>query len=61
MLEIKTGEGDWMVTDLSARLPYSVHETDQLNHAEVLWNRSLQQKVVHILPGTLAVVRAPRR
>jgi hypothetical protein len=47
--EIKAGQGDSLVTDVSARLPYSTHETDQLNHAEVLWSRTLQQKVAAIL------------
>ena len=53
--EIKPGAGDTLVTDLSARLPYSIHETDQLNHAEVLWDRTLQQKVVRIFSGAEAV------
>jgi pimeloyl-ACP methyl ester carboxylesterase len=47
--EIKAGQGDSLVTDQSARLPYSIHQTDQLNHAEVLWDRTLQQKVADIL------------
>jgi hypothetical protein len=47
--EIKAGEGDSLVTDQSARLPYAVHETDSLNHAEVLWNRALQEKVARIV------------
>ncbi len=47
--EIKEGVGDSLVTDASARLPFSVHETDQLNHAEVLWNRDIQRKVAGIL------------
>ncbi|MBZ5579857.1 MAG: GPI inositol-deacylase [Acidobacteriia bacterium] len=57
--EIKPGEGDSLVTDQSARLPYSIHQTDRLNHAEVLWDRGLQQNVVRILSAT-APVRASR-
>ncbi len=59
--EIKAGQGDSLVTDLSARLPYSVHETDQLNHAEVLWDRTLQQKVARILSGALPAIRVVGR
>lgn len=54
--EIKAGQGDTLVTDASARLPYSIHEIDQLNHAEVLWNRPLQEKVARILSGALQPV-----
>jgi len=56
--EIKAGQGDSLVTDASARLPYAIHETDQLNHAEVLWDRPLQEKVVRILSGALQPVHA---
>ncbi len=49
--EIKSGSGDSLVTDVSARLAYSKHETDNLNHAEVLWDRAVQQKVAAILSG----------
>jgi pimeloyl-ACP methyl ester carboxylesterase len=59
--EIKAGQGDSLVTDLSARLPYSVHETDQLNHAEVLWDRTLQQKAARILSGALPALRVVGR
>jgi pimeloyl-ACP methyl ester carboxylesterase len=58
--EIKAGEGDSLVTDQSARLPYSIHETDQLNHAEVLWDRTLQQKVAVILSGGSPRILAPK-
>ncbi|MBZ5540586.1 MAG: hypothetical protein LAN61_08720 [Acidobacteriia bacterium] len=56
--EIKAGQGDTLVTDASARLPYSIHETDQLNHAEVLWDRPLQEKVARILSGALQPIHA---
>ena len=47
--EIKPGFGDILVTDESARLPWSTHFTDQLNHAEIMWNRDLQKKVVDLI------------
>lgn len=59
--EIKAGQGDSLVTDVSARLPYSVHETDQLNHAEVLWDRTLQEKVAQLLSESRPLVRIPAR
>ena len=57
--EIKPGSGDALVTDASARLPHlgALHQTTQLHHAEVLWNRGLQQKVVQILSGLSAPVK----
>jgi pimeloyl-ACP methyl ester carboxylesterase len=59
--EIRAGSGDSLVTDVSARLPYSVHESDQLNHAEVLWDRRLQQEVVRILAGPVTPPQAVRK
>jgi acetyl esterase/lipase len=53
MPEITPGQGDILVSDQSARLPYSIHQTDQLNHVEVLWNRALQQQVASILSAPL--------
>jgi hypothetical protein len=50
--EVKPGRGDGLVTDVSARLPWSTHVTTSLNHAEVLWNRPLQQQVVALINGT---------
>ncbi len=47
--EVKPGKGDGVVTDASARLPFSIHQTTLLNHAEVLWDRPLQQKVAQLL------------
>jgi hypothetical protein len=49
--EVKPGRGDGLVTDVSARLPWSTHNTTSLNHAEVLWNRPLQQQVVSLING----------
>lgn len=50
--EITPGKGDGLVADARARLPFeSIHITDQLNHAEVLWDRNLQEQIVQILSG----------
>ncbi|HET6201895.1 MAG TPA: hypothetical protein VFI25_03730 [Planctomycetota bacterium] len=54
--EIKPGYGDTLVTDRSARFPFpsATHETDSLNHAEVLWDRRLQERVSGLLASGLA-------
>jgi hypothetical protein len=52
--EVKAGSGDGLVTDASARLPWSTHFTDQLNHAAVLWDRPLQSKVAQLIDPSLA-------
>ena len=51
--EVKAGYGDGLVTDASARLPWSTHFTDQLNHAQVLWNRPLQTQVARLIDPML--------
>ena len=52
--EVQVGYGDGLVTDASARLPWSTHVTDRLNHAEVLWDRALQMQVVQLIDPTRA-------
>jgi pimeloyl-ACP methyl ester carboxylesterase len=47
--EITPGKGDGFVSDKSARLPFSIHETNHRNHMEVLWDKGLQLKVLGIL------------
>lgn len=47
--EVQAGYGDGLVTDASARLPWSMHFTDHLNHAEVLWDRGVQMQVVQLI------------
>jgi hypothetical protein len=52
--EITPGKGDGLVSDVRARLPeafHAVHATENLNHAEVLWDRPLQSRVDRILRG----------
>ena len=47
--EVNTG-GDILTTDSGARLPYAaMHKTNSLNHAEALWDPSLQQQVLQVL------------
>lgn len=48
-VELKKG-GDLLVTDESSHLSFEdKHYTNKLNHAEVLWNRSVQKKVAALL------------
>lgn len=52
MDEIAPGKGDGLVSDVRSRLPWSIHETQDLNHAEVLWDRTTQRKVAARLLGS---------
>ena len=52
--EVTPGKGDGLVSDESSRLPWSIHTTTQLNHAEVLWNAGLMRKVAGLLDPALA-------
>ena len=48
--ELAPGFGDVLVSDARARLPFSTsHTTNPLNHAEALWDPTLQAQVVAIL------------
>ena len=52
--EITPGMGDGLVSDMRAHLPdafHAEHVTENLNHAEVLWDRALQGRVDRILRG----------
>ncbi len=51
--EVKAGFGDGLVSDARARLPWSTHFTDHLNHAEVLWDRALQTQVAQLIDPSL--------
>lgn len=57
VLEVKPGYGDALVTDASARLPWSTHVTTQLNHAAVLWDRPLQGQVARLITSDGAPTR----
>ena len=48
--ELAPGSGDLLVTDARSRLPFSAsHTTNWLNHAEALWDPTLQSQVISIL------------
>jgi hypothetical protein len=51
--ELAHGTGDLLTTDAGARLPFSAHRTNPLNHAEALWDPNLQNQVA----GVLGVIR----
>lgn len=52
--EVTPNKGDALVSDASARLPWSIHTTTALNHAELLWNKPLMSKVAALLEGPVA-------
>jgi hypothetical protein len=47
--EIIQGQGDMLVADGRAHLPFSIQHTNSLNHAEALWDPSLQAQVLSLL------------
>jgi hypothetical protein len=49
--ELKDGVGDTLVTDSSARLSFSTHRENPLNHLEALYDPALQGQVIGILSG----------
>jgi len=51
--ELSAGQGDVLVSDASARLPFSTHHTHSVNHAEALWDTNVKN-------DGLAVLRAAR-
>ncbi len=57
--EVTPARGDALVSDASSRLPWSIHTTTALNHAELLWNRPLMSKVAGLIGGPVASRRAP--
>ena len=55
--ELRSGVGDVLVTDASARLPFAAsHNTNAINHLEALSNAGLQAQVASFL----LALRAPR-
>ena len=56
--EVTPDKGDALVSDVSARLPWSIHTTTALNHAELLWNKPLMSKVAALLDGPVAARRS---
>jgi hypothetical protein len=57
--ELTEGAGDGLVADVNARLPFAAHTTQPLNHAEVLWDRDLQERVLSLLEPGRAPMPAP--
>lgn len=47
--EITEGQGDILTADTRTRLPFAVHTTNDINHAEALWDSVLQIQVLSIL------------
>lgn len=52
--EVVPGKGDALVSDARSRLPWSIHKTTDLNHAELLWHKPLMAKVAGIINGPVA-------
>jgi len=57
--EVAPGKGDALVSDASARLPWSIHTTTALNHAELLWDKPLMNKVAGLIGGPVAARQVP--
>jgi pimeloyl-ACP methyl ester carboxylesterase len=47
--ELTEGLGDLLTADARTRLPFAVHRTNAINHAETLWDERLQDQVLQIL------------
>ena len=47
--ELRPGAGDTLVSDAGARLPFSSHRTNPLNHMEALYDAGLQRQVIALL------------
>jgi len=47
--EITEGEGDMLVADSRSKLSWGVGQSNQINHAEALWDPNLQAQVLQIL------------
>jgi len=57
--EVVPGKGDALVSNASARLPWSIHTSTDLNHAELLWNKPLMSKVAGLIGGPVAARLGP--
>jgi pimeloyl-ACP methyl ester carboxylesterase len=53
--EIAEGKGDILVADSRAHLDFSVRQTNSLNHAEALWDPTLQAQVLRILGEDIVI------
>lgn len=52
--EVTPNKGDALVADARSRLPWSIHTSTDLNHAELLWNKPLMTKVAGLIGGHVA-------
>lgn len=59
--EVSPGTGDGLVSDARSKLPWSIHATTGLNHAEVLWNVPLMQRVDGLIGRSPARMNPTRR
>lgn len=56
---LREGEGDLVVADACARLPFAVgHTVNRLTHIEALWDPALHAQVIGLLTGRDALVAA---
>ena len=56
---LREGEGDLVVADTSARLPFAAsHRVNPLTHIEALWDGALQTQVLGLLHAGDALVAA---
>jgi hypothetical protein len=53
--EITSGQGDILVADSRAHLPWSIQRTNAINHGETYWDYNLQQQVLSILGETVGI------
>jgi pimeloyl-ACP methyl ester carboxylesterase len=47
--ELTEGRGDLLTADSRTRLSFATHQTNPINHAEALWDPTLQAQVLRIL------------
>ena len=50
--EITSGQGDILTADARTRIPFGIHNTKHISHAEALWDPGLQAHVLSILGAT---------
>jgi len=52
--EVTPAKGDALVSDARSRLPWSIHTSTALNHAELLWDKPLMGRVAGLIAGPVA-------
>lgn len=57
--ELSEGQGDILTADERTRLPFAVHQTNRINHAEALWDPILQAQVLRILGVDIPIGEPP--